>query len=545
MKVYDYVIVGAGTAGCVVASRLAENGMRVLLLEAGGRDRHWSIQMPAAFGQNFQGGPFNYCFWSVPQAHMDGRRIFQPRGKVLGGSSSINGQVFLRGHALDYERWAKKGATGWSYADVLPYFRRMENYGGPASDYRGKDGPIAVRRGELANPLDRAFLAAGEEAGYPITQDVNGFQQEGFGCWDMNIRNGVRDSASFAYLHRPAPGAKVTVETGARVAHLDFSGSRAVGVTYVRDGRTQKATAEREIVLSGGAFHSPQLLMLSGIGPADHLRRHGLAVRHDLPGVGENLQDHIHMMIQYACNEPVTLNRYRRLDRKIAVGLNWFLNRKGPASINNIEVGAFFRSRAGMEQPDVQIHFKPFSLDGWTIAKEHGFNFGIGTMRATSTGTVRLASADPAAAPLIDPNYLATQEDIVDMRNAVKLTREIAEQKAFDRFRGRALSLGDNVRTDAAIDAYIRANAGSGFHPVGTCRMGTDESAVCTPDLRVRGVEGLRVVDASVFPDEPSANINAPTFMVAERASDLILGKTLPPQPAPFHVDRDFASRQR
>lgn len=545
MKGYDYIVVGAGTAGCVVATRLAESGARVALLENGPDDRSWTIQMPAAFGQNFQGGPYNYAFWSTPQRHMNNRKLFQPRGRVLGGSSSINAQVFLRGHAMDYDRWAAKGATGWGYADVLPYFRRMESYSGQPSDYRGQSGPIRVRRGEASHPVNAAFLAAGQEAGYSLTQDVNGFQQEGFGCWDMNIRDGVRESSSYAYLKHTKAGQSVTVITGARVTKVDFAGNRAVGVSFVKDGQASQLAADQEVILSGGAIHSPQLLMLSGVGPAGHLKTHGIKTVADLPGVGENLQDHLYLMVQYECNEPITLNRYRRWDQKLLVGARWFANRSGPGRSNQVEVGAFLRSGSGVAQPDVQLHFKPVLLENWDVSKTHGFNFGISTMRATSAGTIRLAKADPAAAPLIDPNYLATQKDIEDFRTALKLTREVAGQRAFDRLRGRAAGPGADVQTDAEIDAYVRAKAESGYHPVGTCRMGTDHMAVCAPDLKVHGIERLRVVDASVFPDEPSANTNAPTFMVGEVGSDLILGRKLPRQDAPYYVARDFATAQR
>lgn len=421
----------------------------------------------------------------------------------------------------------------------------METYTAADSEFRGKNGPITVRRGDSSHPVNQAFLRAGQEAGYPLTQDVNGFQQEGFGAWDMNVKNGVRDSSSYAYLKNSPAGKRVVIESGARVTNVDFSGNRAVGVTYFKGGSKVEVRADREVILSGGAFHSPQLLMLSGIGPADHLRQHGVKVRVDLPGVGENLQDHLYLMMQYECNEPITLNGYRRWDKKVAVGMRWFANKSGPGSTNHVEVGAFLRSRPGVKHPDVQIHFKPVLLENWDISKKHGFNFGVSTMRATSKGTIRLSSADPVAAPLIDPNYLATQEDIVDFRDTVKLTRDIAAQRAFDKLRGRAVGPTEDIKSDADIDAWIRANAESGYHPIGTCRMGNDDMAVCTPDLRVRGVEGLRVVDASVFPDEPSANTNAPTFMVGEVGSDLILGKKLPRQESAFYVDPNFNSQQR
>jgi len=525
LKEYDYIVVGAGTSGCVVASRLAQrSGNRVLLLEAGPSDRHWTIQMPSAFGRNFEGGPYNWGFWTTPQKHLDGRKVFQPRGRALGGSSAINGMVYLRGHALDYDRWAKKGATGWSYADVLPYFKRGERYSGGGDAYRGGQGPVSVLRGTVDNPLDHAFLKAGQEAGYPLTSDVNGYQQEGFGCWDMNIDNGVRASSAHAYLKTASWHPKVDIVTGARLRKLEFSGKRVVGVRYEHHGVEVTARAQAEVILSAGAVHSPQLLMLSGIGPADHLRDMGIKVHTHLPGVGENLQDHMYMMIQYESKQPVTLNKYARLDKQAVAGIQWFASKTGPLSTNHVEVGAFFRSRAGIEHPDVQIHFKPVLLEGWQLSKTHGYNFGAGTLRATSVGSLRLNSADPNDAPLIDPNYLATQEDIIDMRNALKLTREVAMQDAFAPFRGREITPGSQHQSDKEIDAYIRANAGSGYHLCGTCRMGTDDLSVCAPDLKVHGLEGLRVIDASIFPDEPSANTNAPSFMVGERGADLVLG---------------------
>jgi choline dehydrogenase len=525
---YDYIVVGAGTAGCVVASRLAEAAdVNVLLLEAGRASSHWTIQMPSAFGRNFEGGPFNWAFWSAPQSRLNNRRVFQPAGRAVGGSSAINGMVFLRGHARDFDRWARvEGATGWSYADVLPYFRKCETYLGPPSEYRGAGGPVKVRPGSTANPLDAAFLEAGSQGGFPSTDDVNGYQQEGFGRWDANIDGGVRASSAHAYLGGERRG-RLDIEADAFVLRVLFEGNRATAVEVLKGGQTHVFGAEREVVLSAGALRTPQVLMLSGVGPADHLKEHGIPVIVDLPGVGVNLQDHMYVMIQYESKLPVTLNKYVAWNRLLGVGLEWMVMHSGPASTNHIEVGAFLKVGARAEHPDCQVHFKAVLLDGWKPSHTHGFNFGSGTLRATSRGSLKLASDSATDAPAIDPNYLATSEDLVDMRNTVKLTREIAHQRAFDRYRGREVGPGDAVRSDSEIDAFLREQAGSGYHPCGTCRMGTDELAVCSADLRVRGLEGLRVVDASVFPSLVSANTNAAVFMLGERASDLIAGRPL------------------
>ena len=537
MKPYDYIVVGGGSAGCVVASRLADQaGIRVLLLEAGRRSRHWTIEMPSAFGRNFQGGRFNWALWTVPQRHLSGRRVFQPAGRALGGSSAINGMVFLRGHPLDFDRWAfSQGATGWSYAEVLPYFCRCESYQGPASPYRGTSGPVTVRRGDPRHPLDAAFLQAGTEAGFPVTDDPNGYQQEGFSPWDSNIDGGVRVSSARAYIDREH-GGTLDVATNARAVRLIFAGTRATKVQYVRAGELAEREASTEIILCTGSLRSPQLLMVSGVGPAGELRRHGIQVVADLPGVGQNLQDHMYVMIQYESLLPVTLNAYAARRKMIMAGMQWLVAKQGVCSSNHIEVGAFVASGRDSLQPAGQLHFKPVLLDDWNVSARHGFNFGAGTLRPASRGTLKLQSAVPSDPPMIDPNYLAVTEDLAGLRDLVKVTRELAHQPAFARFRGAEVSPGPSVRTDQEIDRFLAHAAGSGFHPCGTCRMGSDELAVCTPDLRVRGVDGLRVVDASVFPSLVSANTNAAVLMLAERASDLIRGVApLPAVHLPVH----------
>lgn len=538
MARYDYVIVGAGTAGCVLAARLSEDpAVRVLLLEAGARDTHWSIRIPSAIGRNYQSGPFNWGFLSTPQKHLNNRVVVQARGKVLGGSSSVNGMVYLRGHALDFERWVKEGAAGWSYAEVLPYFRKIERFTGGASEYRGDAGPVTVRKGLLDHPINAAFVAAGEQAGHGLTDDVNGFRQDGFGAWNMNIDRGMRSSSARAYLH-PLRRANLTVRTGAFATRVLFDGSRATGVEYRLGGQVRKAEAEREVVISSGGIQSPHLLMLSGIGPADHLREHKIDVRVDAPDVGRNVQDHMYLMLQYESKQNICLNPHARGWRMAAAGARWFATRSGPAASNHIEVGAFFRSNGSVAHPDSQIHFRPLLLDPvtWKPSHIHGYNFGVGPLRPTSLGTVTLASADPAADPIVDPNHLATEQDRLDFRQQFKMTREVGEQRAFDPFRRREVGPSTEAQTDAEIDAFIRAYAHSAWHNVGACRMGSDARSVVTPDLKVRGVEGLRVADTSVMPSMVSANTNCSTFMLGERAADIIRGKgMLAPLNLPFY----------
>ena len=524
---YDYVIVGAGSAGCVLANRLSESGASVLLLEAGPRDRGWKIHMPAALTYNLRDAKYNWTYETEPQPHMDGRRMYWPRGRVLGGSSSLNAMVYVRGHALDYDRWAGNGLPGWSYAHVLPYFKRAETCARGGDDYRGGSGPLHVSRGSMSNPLFAAFIEAGQQAGYPFTADMNGFQQEGFGPMDMTVHRGRRWSAAAAYL-RPALGRRnLTVMTGALATRVVVEGGRATAIEF-RHRRSLHRARAREIILAGGAINSPQLLLLSGIGPADEIRRQGIAVVQDLPGVGRNLQDHLEVYVQYACTEPITLYLTENPLTRVAIGAQWFLFKSGLGASAHLEAGAFIRRNAEVPHPDLQYHFLPSLVNdhGRKPIGRHGFQAHVGPMRPTSTGTLRLRSADPMAHPEIQPFYLATEQDRREMRDAVRLTREIFAQRAFDRFRGEEIQPGAAARTDAEIDAFVRAKSDSAYHPCGTCRMGTDELAVVDGELRLRGIEGLRVVDASIMPSVVSGNLNAPTIMIAEKAADMILGRS-------------------
>ena len=551
---FDYIIVGAGSAGCVLANRLTEDPeVRVLLLEAGPGDRSIFIHMPSAFAYPLANDKYNWFYHSEPEPFMDNRAMYCPRGRVLGGSSSINGMVYIRGHALDYENWASyKGLENWSYADCLPYFRKAETRAKGGDAYRGDSGPLNVSTGACINPLYNAFIEAGQQAGYARTEDMNGYRQEGLGPMDMTVHKGRRWSTAMAYLRPALKRPNLQVRTRALVARVAFepesSPPRAVGVEVVNGHRTDLVLASREVILCGGAINSPQLLQLSGVGNPDDLRKLGIRVVAPLRGVGANLQDHLETYVQYQCKEPITLYSAMNPVAKVKIGAEWMLKGTGLGATNHFESGGFIRSEAGVKHPDLQYHFLPMAIqyDGSAPASFHGFQAHVGPMRPTSRGAVTLKSADPKEAPRILFNYMATEQDRKEMRAGIRLTREIFAQKAFDRFRGEAVSPKDNVQTDAEIDAHIREHGESALHPSCTCRMGTDEMAVTDGSGRVHGVAGLRVVDASIMPDVISGNLNAPTIMLAEKMADAIRGKApLPRSDAPFFVHPDYQTTQR
>jgi choline dehydrogenase len=527
---YDYIIVGAGSAGCVLAARLTETpGVRVLVLEAGRRDNSWQIDMPSAVGSLLSSDRFNWNYLSEPEPFLDGRRLTHPRGRVLGGSSSINGMVYIRGHALDYDGWAREGASGWSYADVLPYFRRAEQHLHGSDPYHGSDGPLSVFAPDIErSPLAAAFVRAAAEAGYPLTSDVNGEQQEGFGRIDRTTKNGRRWSAARAYL-RPAmnrPG--LVIQTEALVHRILLDKGRAVGVEYSVRGEKRQVQADAEVIVSGGAINSPQILLLSGIGAAADLHAAGVEPVHDLPGVGAHLNDHPDIVVQHRCLQPVSLYKINRGAGKLLTGLRWFIRHDGLAASNHFEAGGFIRSRPGIDFPDLQLTFMPLAIQPGTIndTGTHSYQVHIDLLRPRSLGRVKIRSADPAAPPSLLFNYLKDPQDRQDLRTSVRLTREILAQSALAPFRGEELSPGANIQADADIDAFVRKGVETCYHPVGTCRMGAGADCVVDEQCRVRGLEGLRVVDASVMPAIVSGNTNAPTIMIAERASDLIRGKT-------------------
>lgn len=548
----DFVIVGAGSAGCAMAYRLSEAGASVIVIEFGGSDAGPLIQMPGALSYPMNMPTYDWGFQTEPEPHLKGRRLATPRGKVIGGSSSINGMVYVRGHARDFDHWAESGASGWSYADVLPYFRRMENWhGGPrgGDGWRGTDGPLHITRGTRTNPLFHAFVEAGRQAGYPVTDDYNGHQQEGFGPMEATIWKGQRWSAANAYLKPAMKTGRVKVVRGL-ARRVVFEGLRAIGVELQRGGNVSQVTARREVILAAAPINTPKLLMLSGIGPAQHLAEHGISVLADRPGVGANLQDHLELYLQYAASQPISLYKYWNIWGKAFVGAQWLLTRKGVGASNQFESCAFIRSKPGVDYPDIQYHFLPIAVryDGQASAEGHGFQAHVGPMRSKSRGQITLRSADPAAPPRILFNYMSHPEDWQDFRRCIRLTREIFGQDAFAPFVRREIQPGADVQSDDELDGFICDHVESAYHPCGTARMGRadDPMAVVDPTCRVIGVEGLRVADSSVFPRIPNGNLNGPSIMVGEKASDHILGRTpLPSSNAEPWINPAWESSQR
>ncbi len=533
----DYVIVGAGSAGCALAYRLAAAGASVLVVEFGGTDAGPLIQMPAALSYPMNMSRYDWGYQSEPESYLGGRRLATPRGKVIGGSSSINGMVYVRGHACDYDTWAEMGADGWAYANVLPYFKRMETWhsgdhgGDPA--WRGMNGPVHVSRGPRKNPLFQAFVDAGRQAGYQLTDDYNGEKQEGFGPMEQTVYRGRRWSGANAYL-RPALRRDNCSLIRGFVEKILTENGRAFGVQVRRGGSTEIVHARREVIVAAGSINSPKLLMLSGIGPAKHLSEHGVQLVADRPGVGRNLQDHLELYIQIAASQPVTLYKHWNVLSKAMIGAQWLFTKTGLGASNQFESAAFIRSHAGIRYPDIQYHFLPMAIryDGRAPAEGHGFQAHVGPMRSASRGAVTLTSGNPADAPKITFNYMSHRRDWEDFRTCIRLTREIFAQEAFAEFTKHEIQPGAAVQSDDELDAFIRENVESAYHPCGTCKMGarSDMMTVVDSDTRVIGVDGLRLADSSIFPQITNGNLNGPTMMVGEKAADHILGKSPPPK---------------
>ena len=535
-ETYDYIIVGAGSAGCVVANRLsADPDCSVLLVEAGGRDRNPLFRLPMLMGRLFHSGICNWSYHTEPVPALDGRSLYWPRGKVLGGSSTINGMVYVRGNRHDYDRWAQMGLPGWSYDEVLPAFRRSEAHVERDDVYHHRAGELTVCRARGRNPLFDRFVEAGGQAGHPINDDFNGAEQEGCGRYDFTIRRGKRWSTSFAFLRPVRHRRNLTVLTDALTRRVLVENGRASGVEVARNGRARRVGAAREVILSAGTVNSPQLLLLSGIGPPGELERHGIEVVHDLPGVGRNLQDHVDCVLSWECREPITLYRDLRADRLAASIVRGMVFGEGIATTFPYEAGAFLKTRPELVAPDIQLHFmpalertanlhfpNPFKRD--PVEANHGLTVRVGPIVPESRGTVTLRSADPAAPPRIQPNYLESAADLRTMIAGVRMVRDLMGQPAFDRYRGRELAPGEEARTDREIEAWLRASAMTTFHPVGTCKMGIDPMAVVDARLKVHGLEGLRIADASIMPIITSGNTNAPAIMIGEKAAEFLRG---------------------
>jgi choline dehydrogenase len=540
---YDFIIVGGGSAGSALASRLsADPGQRVLVLEAGRPDYRWDvfIHMPAALTFPIGSRFYDWKYESEPEPYMNGRRIYHARGKVLGGSSSINGMIFQRGNPLDYARWAADpGMASWDYAHCLPYFKRMETCLAGADEYRGGAGPLVLERGPATNPLFGAFFAAVQEAGYPLTDDVNGYRQEGFAPFDRNLHRGRRLSAARAYLHPVLGRRNLTVLTRAFTTRVLFEGRRAAGVEY-RHGRQVQQARAGEVILCGGSINTPQLLQLSGVGPAALLERTGVGVVHDLPGVGENLQDHLEVYVQYGSRQPVSVAPALKMRNRPMVGARWLFLRSGPGATNHFEGGGFARSNDDVAYPNLMFHFLPIAIryDGSAPAGGHGYQVHIGPMNSDARGSVTIASADPAVHPQLRFNYLSTEQDRREWVEAIRVARTILTQPAMAPFNAGELSPGPAVQSDEEILDWVRRDGETALHPSCTCAMGTGPRSVTDPaSMRVHGLAGLRVVDASAMPYITNGNIYAPVMMMAEKAADLILGATpLPPSPAVTYV---------